>query len=43
MDSPEGTALTVGAGKGGERPRLAGMPEPWKSRERGLVAGFIEF
>jgi len=43
MDSPEGSTLLVGPERAVNRPRLAGMPEPWKARERGLVAGFIEF
>jgi len=43
MDSPEGSALTVGPELAVDRPRLAGMPEPGKARERGLVAGWSEF
>jgi len=43
MDSPEGSVQMVGPEPAVDRPRLAGMPEPWKARERGLVAGFTEF
>jgi hypothetical protein len=43
MDSPEGSALTVGPERAVNRPRLAGMPEAGKARERGLVAGWSEF